>query len=613
MRIVFTKFFYCCLLLLTSFIAGAQTKFYATVTPDHAARDEYVTLSFIIDNGSGNGAVRPPSLNDFEIVSGPNQSSEMSYVNNSSMHQSLTVSYIVRPRKTGPISIGAASVFIGGKTYYSNPLTLYVSNKKMSAAAQQNQLQNFIQMPSIGMDPFATPQDDRQYDDYILHKGENIQDKVNKNMQLRLETDKTSCYTGEPLVANYKLYTRLRSESNLSKNPSFNGFSVVDMTQQADPAAGHEKLNGRDYNVYTIRKAQLYPLQAGNFELETASLDNRITFLKVDNNNLQGTGVTENVTLSSKPVTITVKPLPEEGRPAGFKDAVGNFRIEASLAKTNFSTDETGRLIVTISGSGNMHLLTAPEIKWPDGLESFDPKIIDNTTDRTIPISGSKTFEFPFAVSRPGNYSTPEISFSFFDPATASYKTVYATAISFDVVKGTGKKTEHTEKKDDRSFIEKIFGNRMLVILFLAGFIITGIIIWLNREEKKAKTEASKITDEKDEKSNDNSYSFADVNPLARTEECLNRIECVEFYSILSTEFKEFLSKKYNLPAEGLNMKTLAAAMDKAGVNNHSILQTQDLLQKTDRLLYTPFEHDEKLHEMYARAQTIVQMLNMRS
>jgi hypothetical protein len=34
--------------------------------------------------------------------------------------------------------------------------------------------------------------------------------------------------------------------------------------------------------VYTIRKAQLYPLQDGSIELESATLDNSIQFLKAD-------------------------------------------------------------------------------------------------------------------------------------------------------------------------------------------------------------------------------------------------------------------------------------------------------------------------------------------
>ena len=33
----------------------------------------------------------------------------------------------------------------------------------------------------------------------------------------------------EPIIASYKLYTRLRSETTITDAPSFNGFSVSDL------------------------------------------------------------------------------------------------------------------------------------------------------------------------------------------------------------------------------------------------------------------------------------------------------------------------------------------------------------------------------------------------
>ncbi len=74
-------------------------------------------------------------------------------------------------------------------------------------------------------------------------------------MDLRLEVNKTSCYVGEPVVATYKLYTRLKSESKLTQNPSFNGFSVVDLQAPDVTGSSIDKFQGRDYHVYTIRKA----------------------------------------------------------------------------------------------------------------------------------------------------------------------------------------------------------------------------------------------------------------------------------------------------------------------------------------------------------------------
>ncbi|MCY7290613.1 MAG: BatD family protein, partial [Ferruginibacter sp.] len=421
---LFTKLFYCFFILLASLDIAAQTKFTASVNPSQAGKDEYITLTLTVENGNNVQNITPPALPGFNIVSGPNTSSEQNSINGV-VSQSVSLSYILLPKKPGSYKINAATALVNGRTFKSNNLNIVVSKKPTGNVQQRNNVNAPMQSLLSGIDPFNEPQKDVQFSDYILRKGDNIDEKVSKNMQLKLQCNKTSCYVGEPLLATYKLYSRLRSESSLSKNPSFNGFSVVEMMQQNDPTVvSTEQLNGRTYNVYTIRKAQLYPLQAGQTELESASLDNRITFIKYSGNNgnnyyIDPNGmVTETVTLSSKPMSIQVKPLPETGKPDGFKGAVGNFTIESSLQKNNFSTDETGKLFITITGSGNMQLLTLPDITWPANFEVFDTKLTDNTDNKTVQISGSKSFEIPFSVGKEGNYQIPLINFSFFDPAS---------------------------------------------------------------------------------------------------------------------------------------------------------------------------------------------------
>ena len=86
-----------------------------------------------------------------------------------------------------------------------------------------------------------------------------------------------------------------------------------------------EKLNGKDFNVYLIRKAQLFPLQSGILQLDPAEVENDVSFLKADyvmkdrgdhlmdilnalgSNNLKDEGIEkENVTIKSNPVNIVV-------------------------------------------------------------------------------------------------------------------------------------------------------------------------------------------------------------------------------------------------------------------------------------------------------------------
>jgi hypothetical protein len=616
MNHLFTKFIYCFLFSFLSFTTMAQPKFYTLASPTEANTNMYITLRMVIENGKTVQQFSPPNLSDFNIISGPNQEQSMNNINGV-VSQSLSVIYILEPKKKGIYTIAGGSAVVDGQTLKSNSVKLNITG----GASKSNQPNN-NNSPFAGLrDLFDEPKPEKQFDDYILRNGETVPDKVSKNMQLRLQTDKTSCFVGEPILATYKLYTRLKSESSLEKNPSFNGFSVVDMLQQVDQSTyTHENLNGREYNVYVIRKAQLYPLQAGAAELELATLDNKIVFVKAEpgNSNYSNT-FTENVSISSKPLVVNVKPLPEAGKPASFDGAVGNFEIESSVEKNKFSTDETGLLRINISGSGNMQLLTAPEIPWPKGFDAFETKNFDNTNMATIPISGSKTFEIPFAVSDAGEYKIPAITFSFFNPATSSYKTVLSKPIAITVLKGSGKPISRvvakTEAKKSSSALSNFFANRWLVILAIAGLMFIGIFVWLKKDKKKIikETVVQKpvVVETKLAEENISAILVSNKNYLEKTETCLQKYDCVDFYSLLNTELKHFIAERFNAQGEVINSKTLVNILEHAGVDNNISLQAQSLFQDIEWQLYTPFERSEKLNETYAKAQTIIQVLSM--
>jgi hypothetical protein len=611
-----TKIFYSILLLFLCCGVVAQTKFMVTATPQKAGKDEYITLTLTVANGNNVQKINPPNITDFKVVSGPNTTTEENTINGVTS-QYISLSYILLAKNTGTFNIPPATAIVNGQTFKSNAVSISVSKNPTGNSGQATAPASASMMP--GFDPFNEPQAQVSFSDYILRKGENIAEKVSNNMQLKLQTSKTSCYVGEPLLASYKLYTRLRSESSLSENPSFNGFSVVEMMQPNEGAGfSTEKLNGRSYNVYTIRKVQLYPLQSGQVEVETAKLDNRISFIKYTGNNGNSYNVdpdaliTETVTLNCKPVTINVKPLPEAGKPESFSGAVGNFSIDASLQKNTFSTNETGKLYITISGRGNMQLLTQPPITWPKEMEAFDARVTDNTDNKTVPISGSKTFEIPFTVGKTGLYQLPTINFSFFDPTTGTYKTVTAADLSFNVVKGNKEilklPADTTgDNKNTISLINEIVSYRWLIILFITGIIISILIIWLSKEKKQKKK-----TLQGQQKSADTikaSDFYITQNPLTKTEDSLFKNECVSFYNIINEEMKNFLAKRFDLAAEEVNQKNLAIVMDRGGIANTHILQVQQLIKDIEWQLYTPFERNEALNEMYVRAQNVIHIL----
>ena len=55
---------------------------------------------------------------------------------------------------------------------------------------------------------------------------------------------------------------------------------MIDLQQPDNTSYQIEKLNGRDYNVYIVRKVQLYPLLAGDLELGSAEVENNVRFIR---------------------------------------------------------------------------------------------------------------------------------------------------------------------------------------------------------------------------------------------------------------------------------------------------------------------------------------------
>ncbi|MGH2566650.1 MAG: BatD family protein, partial [Ginsengibacter sp.] len=335
----------------------------------------------------------PPTFKNFSVVSGPNQESGMTSINGK-VDQYVSVSFVLKPNSPGSFTIGPATAKADGKEFKSNPLNVQVTNSTTPTPSNPNNSANSLSafggrfpFPNLNFD-FPTEPVTHQFDDYILKKGENVNDKVKKNLFIRLDVSKTRCYVDEPIVASYKLYTRLRSESTITDAPSFNGFSVSEMELNNNNSARTEKYNGRDFNVYTLRKVQLYPLQPGTITLDPVVADNKVTFIKAeyagsqrgdmffdmmqnfaDATSPQDAVIEQHVTLKSKPVEITVKPLPDENKPADFKGSVGDFTIQSYLQKNNITTDDAGNLKIVISGSGNIQLINAPKISWPQSMD----------------------------------------------------------------------------------------------------------------------------------------------------------------------------------------------------------------------------------------------------
>jgi hypothetical protein len=619
------------LLVFFTAIFFAQTSFaqikFSVVCPDKKiGKNDLLQIQFKVEGATNVDNITPPSFDNFTIVEGPNQQRSISSINGK-VSQSVAIGFSLQPTSTGKFTIKSATARADGNVYRTNPITVQVVAG--SIIQQNNNNPNLSPFPNLNFDLSPAPVM-HQFDDYILKPGENVADKTAKNLFLKLDVDKKSCYVDEPVVATYKLYTRLPSETTITDAPSFNGFSVNDL--DVNNNATQEKYNGRMYNVYTLRKVELYPLQPGNITLDPVVADNKITFIKSEYaNSLRNDGffdmfdnfgqaalppeaqITQNVTLKSTPITITVKPLPAQKKPVGFRGAVGNFTITSSLEKNEITTDDAGTLKLTVAGKGSVQLINAPAIDWPKGIDGYEAKVKDNVDKTKVPIQGSKTFSYPFTVSKAGKYTIDSIAFSYFDPVTSSYKTLHTAPLEVIVKKGKHnffQKEAAKNSADTNSLFSKrnelIAGIGFVVLII---FLVLFLIIKKNKDKNDLQKNI-KVDDLKNEANDENEEFLIPQSPLTEAYEKLKAGDGNEFYHVLDASLKKYLCSKFKVPANELSKKRLNEELDKCNVSLGTSLMLTSLMDEVEINLYTPHSNITGLNNIFEKASEVVSLLD---
>jgi hypothetical protein len=261
-----------------------------------------------------------------------------------------------------------------------------------------------------------------------LAPGARLQEKLQEQLFIEAAVSKSSCTVGEPIVATFTLFSRLPSASEVIKNPGFYGFSVLDMPDAAEGQQTVQTHNGTFYNTHILRKVQLYPMQAGLLQIDKMSVSNTVEYL----DSLSGIPLQAQVVMESKPLQIAVKPLPTT--PQHTSGAVGRFALTAHLEKITWPQDSTGTLLVTLTGNGNFLQVSPPEIRWPQGIDVFEPAVTERLQKEAVPVAGTRTYTYTFTADSTGEYTIAPILFTYYHLAEKRLKTIYTDTLRFTVL-----------------------------------------------------------------------------------------------------------------------------------------------------------------------------------
>jgi BatD DUF11 like domain len=150
------------------FAHAQNVTFTASVDKNVVEMGEQFELTFELNGSKGGGNFRPPAFTDFIALSGPNQMSNMQFINGA-MSVSTSYGYVLQPRGEGKFTIGPASITVDGKQMQTQPITIEVRK----GSVQQRQ----------------QPQQSQQQTDVARQIGDNI--------MLRVAVDKGKVYQGE--------------------------------------------------------------------------------------------------------------------------------------------------------------------------------------------------------------------------------------------------------------------------------------------------------------------------------------------------------------------------------------------------------------------------------
>ena len=609
-------------------IVYAQAKFTVVCRDKKIGINDLLQIEFRLENAVNVETIIPPLFKGFDVVNGPNQESSTSIINGQKS-QYVSIGFFLQPHGIGSFKIGPAKAKADGKEFTTSSIKVEVV-KETPGLPPANQPNNSSPFSGYNFD-FPVAPSTSQFDDFILKDGENSDEKIKKNIFVKLDVNKNECYVGEPITASYKLYTRLNSESTITEAPSFNGFSVSDFDLSQNSTI--ETYNGRKYNVYVLRKVQLYPLQSGDINLDPVVSENKVTFIKGEYANARSGAyfydllqdfasnsadansiITKNVKLKSAPLTIHVKPLPAVNKPLNFKGAVGHFTMTATLKNKNISTDDAGSLEIMISGSGNIQLINSPVIYWPEGIEHFDATVKDNIDKSVTPMKGSKIFTIPFVVSKEGNYSIDSISFSYFDPAISTYKMIKTKPVLLTVTKGSGIPKNDLKQGPKQESGRFLSGTSIEIIAGILLFL--GIIMFIlrtrgRRRNNKSELEKNVKLDEIKNRSSAKEENFEiPKNVLLEAHQKLIQQDHVNFFPVLHTSLKKYFAHKFKISEQDISRKTINEQLDQCNASLNTSLMTNQLLDDIELNLYAKPDKEAQLCSIFERASEVVSLLD---
>jgi hypothetical protein len=184
----------------------------------------------------------------------------------------------------------------------------------------------------------------------------------------------------------------------------------------------------KEYAVYSISK-YLFPTSQGERKIPAATFKCQYAeSVRRTDDFFFGQRVVpqrvQNLFARSDDLTITVKPLPELGRPADFSEAVGEYQMEVTVEPTTVRAYDPVTIKMRVFGTGDVQGIKSPNLGNTTGFKSYAGDVKAVPSREGGKVGGSKTFTMILEPQSPNIKEVPAATFIYFNPKVGRYETL---------------------------------------------------------------------------------------------------------------------------------------------------------------------------------------------
>ena len=544
---------------------------------------------------------RAPSIKGFDVLMGPSRSqqSNTQIVNgNVTSTSSITFTYILMANNAGEYTIPGASIVADGDQMVSNSVRIKVlpqdqgdSNSSSSSSTHSS-------------------------------SGTGVS---NQDLFITASASKTNVYEQEAFVLTYKIYTR---ESNLQLNnaklPDFKGFHSQEIEMTTNARWTPEHYQGRNYYTTVYRQFVLFPQQSGKLYIDPAQFQMTVGKPVQSDDPFDaffngGSNVIEiKKSISTPKIAINVNPLPA-GKPADFSGGVGEFNISPSINNKELKTNDAITIKLVISGTGNLKLISNPEIKFPDDFEVYDPKVDNQVRLTREGLTGNKVIEYLAIPRHAGTYKIPGVSFSYFDIRSKSYKTLKTEEYVINVEKGAGNADQvianFTNKEDLKVLGEDIryikqnevtlqpkgsffYGSMTYWLFYIIPALAFIIFFIIYRKQAAENANVAKMRTKKANK--------VATKRMKLAGKLLSENKKDAFYDEVLKALWGYISDKLNIPVSRLSKDNIEEKLRNHGVNEELIKEFLNALNDCEFARFAPGDENQAMDKVYSSSIEVI-------